>query len=456
MKTIEVKNVHKDFKLYGRQLDRIKEALSFFSNKSYHRSFHALTDISFSIEKGDTVGIIGRNGSGKSTLLQIICSILQPTSGSVKVNGRISALLELGAGFNPEFTGRENVFLNGSILGIERVEMEECFADIERFADIGQFINQPVKNYSSGMYVRLAFAVAINVNPDILIVDEALSVGDTLFQAKCFAKFKEFQEKGVTILFVTHGMDLVTRYCNQALLLDEGRLVSIDTAKNVVDEYHRRLAKVSDSKISESMEGEEPDNYNEPLVEGSSGLPLSDISTEKEEDKLANKVSNHLKKSELAYQLNPDENRYGNGKAEIIEVGIDSLSENEKYSFVHGESYRFWFKTKFHEAIEDPITAFTIKDTKGFDLTGTNTLFKDMKIGKVKKGEVILTEFDQRMMLNSGGYLLSFGCAGFEDGEYVVYDRRYDVISFEVVSSESSVGLFDLDSQIKVQRVEPN
>ena len=206
MKTIEVKNVHKDFKLYGRQLDRIKEALNFFSNKSYHRSFHALTDISFSIEKGDTVGIIGRNGSGKSTLLQIICSILQPTSGSVKVNGRISALLELGAGFNPEFTGRENVFLNGSILGIERVEMEECFADIERFADIGQFINQPVKNYSSGMYVRLAFAVAINVNPDILIVDEALSVGDTLFQAKCFAKFKEFQEKGVTILFVTHGM----------------------------------------------------------------------------------------------------------------------------------------------------------------------------------------------------------------------------------------------------------
>ena len=449
---IEVKNVHKEFKLYGRQLDRIKEALSFFSNKSYHRSFHALSDISFSIDKGDTVGIIGRNGSGKSTLLQIICSILQPTAGSVAVEGRISALLELGAGFNPEFTGRENVFLNGSILGIERAEMEKCFADIERFADIGEFINQPVKNYSSGMYVRLAFAVAINVNPDILIVDEALSVGDTLFQAKCFAKFREFQERGVTILFVTHAMDLVTRYCNRALLLEEGKLGASDTAKHVVDEYHRRLAKfynpngiVEDqAEVHESIkENESEDEY----------LDKEDITEERE---LRDKVSNHQRTSELSYQLNPNENRYGNGKAEIIEVGIDSLSEKEKYSFAHGENYRFWFKTQFHETIDDPITAFTIKDSKGFDLTGTNTLFKNKQIGRVEKGEVILTEFDQRMMLNPGGYLLSFGCAGFENGEYVVYDRRYDVIAFDVISSQSSVGVFDLDSKINVQRLQQN
>ena len=454
MTVIDINNVHKEFKLYGRQLDRIREALSLFSNRTYHQSFHALTDISFSIEQGDTVGIIGRNGSGKSTLLQIICSILQPTSGSVKVNGRISALLELGAGFNPEFTGRENVFLNGSILGIEKAEMEKCFAGIERFADIGEFINQPVKNYSSGMYVRLAFAVAINVNPDILIVDEALSVGDTLFQAKCFAKFKEFQEKGVTILFVTHSMDLVTRYCNHALLLEEGRLAAIDTAKNVVDEYHRRLAKFSKSIMPDTEKEEELGINNDPTVEDASDSSISDGRTAKDGSTLVNKVSNHLKKSELAYRLNPNENRYGNGKAEIVEIGIDSLSEKEKYSFKHGESYRFWFKTKFHETIDDPITAFTIKDTKGFDLTGANTLFKNRQIGKVEKGEIILTEFDQRMMLNPGGYLLSFGCAGFEDGEYVVYDRRYDVISFEVVSAQSSVGIFDLDSKIKVRRVE--
>lgn len=454
MNAIEVQNINKEFKLYGRQLDRIREAVNLFSKKSYHQPFHALSNISFSIEKGDTVGIIGRNGSGKSTLLQIICSILQPTAGTVFVDGRISALLELGAGFNPEFTGRENVYLNGSILGVERAEMEQCFAAIERFADIGNFIDQPVKSYSSGMYVRLAFAVAINVNPDILIVDEALSVGDTLFQAKCFAKFREFQERGVTILFVTHAMDLVTRYCNHALLLEQGKLVTIDTAKNVVDEYHRRLAQCADDNgtINLDVETVGTASKTDSVDDVSPASLIDDESRVDEQQKT--KISNHLKKSELAYQLNPDENRYGNGKAEIVEIGIDSLSDTEKYSFVHGEHYRFWFKTRFHESIEDPITAFTIKDSKGFDITGTNTLFKNVPLGKVQKGDVILSAFDQRMMLNPGGYLLSFGCAGFEEGNYVVYDRRYDVISFEVVSSQSSVGVFDLDSKITVQRVE--
>ena len=191
--------------------------------------------------QGETLGVIGRNGSGKSTLLQIICGILTPTGGDLTVQGRISALLELGAGFNPEFTGRENVYLNASILGLKKTEIDDCFDKIADFADIGMFIDRPVKNYSSGMYVRLAFAVAININPDILIVDEALAVGDTLFQAKCFEKFREFKAKGVTILFVTHSLDLIVRYCSKALLLDGGSLVTIGDPREVVDSYNRLL-----------------------------------------------------------------------------------------------------------------------------------------------------------------------------------------------------------------------
>jgi teichoic acid transport system ATP-binding protein len=424
------------------------------ASNRYHKKFHALTDVSFSVDQGQTVGIIGQNGSGKSTLLQIVCGILKPTVGEVRVAGRISALLELGAGFNPEFTGRENVYLNGSILGVEREEMNERFDDIASFADIGEFIDQPVKTYSSGMYVRLAFAVAINVNPGILVVDEALSVGDTAFQAKCFAKFKEFQEGGVTILFVTHSMDLVTRYCNNALLLEHGRVIKSGPAKEVVDEYNRRIVNCSEDKrtsVSKSVNEVVVSNNSEPGEDVEEEVRVAAL--QKQKDLPGNLLTAHMRASELAYQLNPNENRYGNGKAEIIKMGIDSLSEMAKYSFIHGERYRFWFQTLFHESLENPITAYTIKDVKGFDLTGTNTLFKNVEIGMVAKGEVVTTEFEQRMMLNPGGYLLSFGCAGFEDGDYVVYDRRYDVITFEVVSDTSSVGFFDLDSTIKISRL---
>ena len=212
---INLKNITKTYRLYNNHADRVKETFHPL-RKKYHHSFNALTDVSLDVKRGKTVGIIGRNGSGKSTLLQIICGILQPTSGIVEISGRISALLELGAGFNPEFTGRQNIYMNCAILGLTHEEIKARFDDIVAFAEIGDFIGQPVKTYSSGMYVRLAFAIAINVNPDILVVDEALSVGDTLFQSKCFAKFKEFQEKGITILFVTHAMDLITRYCSSA------------------------------------------------------------------------------------------------------------------------------------------------------------------------------------------------------------------------------------------------
>lgn len=237
---IKIDNLSKNYQLFDKPSDRLKQML-FRGKKKYYREFDALQNISFEIAKGETVGIIGRNGSGKSTLLQIIAGTLTPTNGEINVNGRVAALLELGSGFNPEFTGRENVYLNGAILGISKSEMDNRFNDIIEFADIGNFIDQPVKTYSSGMYIRLAFSIAINVEADILIVDEALAVGDTKFQIKCIEKMREIKENGTTILFVSHAGEQVKRFCEKGIWLENGKIKEIDTATNVVNHYEDSL-----------------------------------------------------------------------------------------------------------------------------------------------------------------------------------------------------------------------
>ncbi|RWI44037.1 MAG: ABC transporter ATP-binding protein [Mesorhizobium sp.] len=258
---VRVRDVSKHYVMFERPEDRFKqmvvprlERLIGRPPRRYFRDFAALSGVSLEIGRGETVGIIGRNGSGKSTLLQIICGTLQPTSGSVEVNGRIAALLELGAGFNPEFTGRENVFLNASILGVPRKEMEWRFDDIARFADIGSFIDQPVKTYSSGMYVRLAFATAINVDPDILVVDEALAVGDEAFQRKCFARIEQIKDNGGTILFVSHGAQTIVQLCSRAILMDAGELILQGRPKTIVAQY-QRLVNASPEAASEIRTG---------------------------------------------------------------------------------------------------------------------------------------------------------------------------------------------------------
>ncbi len=424
---IQVKHITKTYKLYEKHSERVKEAFHPFRRK-YHKSFNALTDVSFEVNPGDTVGIVGRNGSGKSTILQIICGISQPTVGEIIVDGRISALLELGAGFNPEFTGRENVYLNASILGLERKEIDACFKQISDFADIGEFIDQPVKSYSSGMYVRLAFAVAINVNPDILVVDEALSVGDTLFQAKCYAKFQEFQKKGVTILFVTHALDLITRYCNKAYLLDHGHLHASGSAKEVADEYNRMQFKAS-CKIAN----------NSSLAKGSDLTAIIGVDQGQEWRGL--------------FRVNPNENRYGNGLAKIVGAGIFSLDDKPVQSLWKGQDYDFRMKVMFNAKIEDPVFAYTIKDIKGFDISGTNTMFQKIDTGKFKANDQVLVSFRQNMILSAGSYLISFGCAGYENGEYVIYERRYDYMVFDVLSDRANVGFLDLESEITMQRL---
>jgi teichoic acid transport system ATP-binding protein len=419
---INLSNIAKTYRLYDRHVDRVKEIFHPLRKKYYHE-FKALTGVSVSVNRGDTVGIIGKNGSGKSTLLQIICGIVQPSGGMVETRGRISALLELGAGFNPEFTGRQNVFLNGAIMGLSKTEIASALPDIEAFADIGSFIDQPVKKYSSGMYVRLAFAVAINVSPDILVVDEALAVGDTAFQAKCFAKFSEFQQKGITILFVTHSLDLVTRYCSNAYLLNQGKIKYQGDPKLAVDEYNRLLVDLSKMEDSDETPAiQELDGKREQEWQGQ-------------------------------FSVNPNENCYGNGNARIIEGGIFDAKGNPAQVLRQGQFYEFRLKVKFNEMLQEPILAYTIKDVKGFDISGTNTLYQNIKTGTVNNGDAMVVVFKHRILLNPGGYLLSFGCAGYEGGEYIVYERRYDYLTFEVVSERGSVGFFDMDSKIKLFRI---
>ena len=258
--SIEVENLSKVYKLYDKPSDRLKEALSPVK-KCYHKDFYALKDLSFKIKPGETVGFVGKNGSGKSTLLKILTEVLTPSEGSLKINGKVSALLELGAGFNGEYTGMENIFLNGTILGFSHEEMEKRVNDIVKFADIGEYINQPVKTYSSGMFVRLAFAVAINVEPDILIVDEALAVGDVRFQLKCMDKFLEFKEKGITILYVSHDVNSIKRFCNRAIWINEGHLEADGDVDLVTDKYLDYL-KMLDAANEQDEKQPEDENSN--------------------------------------------------------------------------------------------------------------------------------------------------------------------------------------------------
>jgi teichoic acid transport system ATP-binding protein len=415
---IKVKNLTKVYHLYDKPQDRLKEALNPFK-KSYHHDFYAMDDVSFEIKKGETVGIIGKNGAGKSTLLKMITGVLTPTEGTIETEGTIASLLELGAGFNPDMTGLENIYLNGTLMGFSREEMATRVDAILAFADIGEFIYQPVKMYSSGMFARLAFSVSIAVEPDILIVDEALSVGDMAFQMKCFKKFQDFQAQGRTILFVTHGLDTVIRYCNRGIVIDDGKMVFDDTPKLAVDAFKKVLS----GNFYEAQKGE---------VEISNDLP---------DEKAVLKTF---------FERHIELDTYGNGKAEIIDYGI--LDQKEKPSAIldYNSTFKIIMKVKFFETVEDPIFAFTLKDSKGLEITGTNSMMKHVVTGKYEKGEVATVMFSQKSNLQLGKYALSLGCVAINESGVEVFNRIYDAILFEVIGSEQMVGFFDLGSEIDV------
>lgn len=409
---IKVSHLTKVYKLYDKPIDRLKESLHPLKKK-YHKDFYALNDVSFEIKKGETVGIIGKNGAGKSTLLKIITGVLTPSSGHVYVNGRIASLLELGAGFNPEYTGVENIYLQGTLMGYSHSEMESKIDEILLFADIGDFIHQPVKMYSSGMFARLAFAVAINVDPDILIVDEALSVGDMAFQAKCFNKFKEFQRQNKTILFVTHSIDLIIKYCQSAILISDGKKLLQGDTKSATEMFRKIMV----STLPKKIQGKEDDNN---IIDS---LDLN----------------NYDLKSNLP--LNPKANIYGSMEAEIIDFAI--INEEKKISnhLKHNEKYTILMTVRFNQDVIDPIFAYTFKSVDGMELTGTNTNNLNEVFGKIEAGEIITIKFKQKMILNSGAYFLALGCTKYENDNLRVFHRIYDAVQVDVVSSTLATGI---------------
>ena len=431
---INVCDVTKIYRLYDKPIDRLKESIS-LTHKKYHKEFFALDKISFNVEKGSTVGIIGTNGSGKSTILKIITGVLNPTTGSVEVDGNISALLELGAGFNMDYTGIENIYMNGTMMGFSREQMEAKLPEILEFADIGDFVYQPVKTYSSGMFVRLAFALAINVEPEILIVDEALSVGDVFFQAKCYRRMEEIRKTGTTILMVTHDMGSVIKYCDKVILLNKGEFLAEGPAGEMVDLYKKILAGRMDD-LEADLAKRLDSNFSD-MMELNNDI-----------NKTHAKEYHGLMKDKIS--INPNKTEYGDGRAEIYDLGLlDSKGELTNL-LLKGEEFTIREKIRFNANIESPIFTFTIKDKKGTELSGTNTMFEGVEVKPVKPGDEAVVEFKQKMTLQGGEYLLSMSCTGFENGTHVVYHRLYDVTFITVISNKNTVGVYDMESKVNL------
>lgn len=497
---ISVQNVSKKFRLFNSSRERLLEALHPF-NKKYHKEFWALKDISFEIKKGTTVGIVGRNGAGKSTLLQIICSILKATSGTVTVNGKVSTLLALGAGFNPEFTGRQNVLMNGALMGLSTEEMKKRLPEIEKFADIGEFIDQPMKIYSSGMSVRLTFAAAINVDPDILVVDEALAVGDAKFQHKCYGKFLEFQKVGKTILFVTHSTDAVVKHCDSAILLERGEIIEIGEPKQIINYYIDLLftGKISNYQISpvlvqEGFMGFNIVHYKTKYYAVLQSLGPMDF-THLEGDYL--KVLMAEKKcavgisfeeaKQLVSQINPQDNAFLNQDAETVPaqlrtteldkfmeetIKIDncvnrrSYNKNEyrfgnkraeivDYLIVCGEKYDpttvrsgdlidLYLKANFNDSVKLPMVGFSIKTIDGITVYGSNTRFSKHTINFTNVSEVIVFRFRIRLSLIPGDFFIELGIAEKLASEDEPFDIRKNVIHLLVQEKNVFEGFAEL------------
>lgn len=381
---IEVENLNKIYKLYDKPSDRMKEALSIV-NKSYHSDFYALRDVNFKIKAGETVGIVGKNGSGKSTLLKLLTEVLTPSSGNLKINGKVSSLLELGAGFNSEYTGIENIYLNGTIQGFTREEMSKRIDSIVKFADIGEYINQPVKTYSSGMFVRLAFAVAINVEPDILIIDEALAVGDVRFQLKCMDKFLEFKKKGITILYVSHDVNSIKRFCDRALWFNEGTLEADGDVDIITDKYL---------------------DY----------LMMLDVKANEEEKAL--KVAEEIEKTED----NEKELEKTVDIAQMVSVTMHNSRGEEIQEIVHGESVSIKVNYFVNDtSIKKPVVGVAILRLDNLYICGLNTLLDNVEVPWKKGYNSVTLEYNHFNLVGGSYY---FDVAVYDQTATVPFDYR--------------------------------
>lgn len=457
---IQVANISKRYEIYEHPRDRLKQffvprvqRLLCRTQRQYYREFTALQDISFTVRRGQTVGIIGRNGSGKSTLLQIICGTLTPSSGEVQVNGRIAALLELGSGFNPEFSGRENVYLNGAILGLSREQMEARFDEIAAFADIGEFLEQPVKNYSSGMQVRLAFAVSVCVEPDILVVDEALAVGDEAFQRKCFARIERIKEEGGTILFVNHGAQAVVQLSDKAILLDRGEVLCAGRPKFVVNQYQRLLnaspaeqenlrAQILASALQEQKQEQEQVQHNQcgaPSVEtatetAAAAVVAAPASEEGYDPALAASASAVTRLEERG--------------ARILDVRITTLHGTKVNLLQVGKRYRLEYEVAFDQGATQVGMGFGIRTISGLMVAGASTfLSRKQRLASVASGQRKRMSFEFTCNVLPDTYFVQCGVWGSIAGEDIYLNRVFDVACFRVLPEEDSIltGYFDMN-----------
>mgnify|MGYP003299854234 CR=1 FL=1 len=425
---IEIKDLVKQYKMFNRKKDRLIETI--LPKVVRHRDFTAMNHLNLTIRKGEILGILGKNGAGKSTLLKMITGVVIPTSGTLNVNGKISSLLELGTAFNPELTGEENIYQHGQVMGLTPKEIEDSKQNIIDFADIGDHLYQPVKTYSSGMFARLAFACAINVDPDILIVDEVLSVGDMAFQLKCFKKFEQFKEKGKTILYVTHNVADILENCNRVIILNNGEKIFDGETKEGVETYKKLITgMLSEDKKSENSE-----------------------KTKSGQNKKANK-----KLWKNNFNLNPNMIIYGNKEAEIYDFGIFN-SKNEIEPIINNdEEISIRLKVKFNNDVECPTFSMTIKDFIGKEICGTNTNIQKLYTGKCKKGKHYMCEFKQKMQLAPGKYTLSLSCSKYDmNGNLVPINRNYDAIIFEVLSKKPVVGYYEMNTDINFKEINEN
>lgn len=430
---ISVKTISKRFEMYAQPRDRLLQFLS-FGKRQYFKEFWALRNVSFDVFKGETIGILGRNGSGKSTLLQIIAGTLAPTFGEVHTNGVLAALLELGSGFNPEFTGRENVYLNGSILGFSKEEMDARFDGIAKFAEIGEYLNQPVKTYSSGMYIRLAFAVQACVEPQILIVDEALSVGDEKFQRKCFDHIESLRSNGCSILLVTHSTATVEKFCQRGILLHQGEMHGIGAAKEIVDQYHALL--YSDEKVYlrylNKLAKEEKNPSTTIMMRSQPGLII--------------------KSSEFSSEQPLDVNGL---RAIIKDWGVFDRTGKQSDAFKTGDSVTISFHVDVFESIQETQAGILIRTVEGISAFGTSTLYHGNNFLAAKKGTTLRFDFDLRLDLCPGTYFVTLAVAEAISHEDMTYlDRKTDVIILKVDQIRVlGSGIAALKSTISVSEV---
>jgi len=406
---ISVQNVSKVYHLYRHPFDRVLGSLSF--NRKATPDFWALRNVNLRVERGEVFAIVGPNGSGKSTLLQIISGILQPTSGRVLCGGRIAALLELGAGFNPEFSGRENVYLNGEIMGLSRAEMEQAFPRIEAFAEIGAFIDRPVKEYSSGMYVRLAFSAAIHVDPDILIVDEALAVGDAIFASRCIQKLEELRNRGVTVLLVSHDLGLVKRLSDRAAFMLDGRMVMVGTAKDAVNRY-----------VGYVLDREQPSGQRETAIMSPPERGVASGSSF----------------------------RHGDGTSEITDVRLLNGVGQPCRIFRPGESLIVRIEAVFHQSASNPVAGILVRNRIGMDIYGTNTRLEQVELGNFEAGEKLEIEFELDCLLNRQEYTLTVATQHWSG---LSQDWLDDVIDFEVVDTKDVAGVLNLNTRVRHQKL---